>query len=302
MMSSLLQRSSSLNKILQMKPSYLLQINRSMGYKGRPFVNTSQLQEGRRTGVLAMKVGMLGIWDRHGERHACTVVQLDHVHVVQHKTVESDGYESLKLSVGEIKPKNCKRSLMGQYQNEKVNIPLGRQLKEFRITPDCSIPIGTRLRAMHFVPGQLVDVCGTSKGKGFQGVMKRHNFKGGSASHGNSKNHRTAGSTGACQDPGRTWKGTKMPGRMGGKRITTQNIKVVRIDPDRDLIYLSGSVPGPNGSFLRLTDAVKGPFYPSDPPYPTFIEGEHKIPETDDECWAPLPVKREPVDTIDIKM
>ena len=131
-----------------------------------------------------------------------------------------------------------------------------------QVTPDCVLPVGTPIYATHFVPGQLVDVCGISKGKGFQGAMKRWNFKGGRASHGNSLSHRVLGSTGCRQDPGKVFKGKKMPGRMGTDRITVQNLRVLKIDVTRNLLYVKGAVPGQKGAFLRVTDAVKGPFYP----------------------------------------
>jgi large subunit ribosomal protein L3 len=198
----------------------------------RPPVNTSQLEEGRRSGLLAMKVGMLPFYDKWGVRCTVTVLQADNVFVVQHKKNETEGYDALQLSVGEAKRKNLKGSQLGQY--DKVGLVAGRDLQEFRITPDAAIEVGSQLHATHFVPGQLVDVCGTSKGKGFQGVMKRHNFSGGRATHGNSKNHRTPGSTGGAQDPGRTFKGQKMPGRMGGDRKTVQNLKVTHNNHDDD--------------------------------------------------------------------
>jgi large subunit ribosomal protein L3 len=243
----------------------------------RPPVNTSQLNAGRRTGALAMKVGMLPMWDKWGVRFTVTVLQVDNCFVVQHKTIENEGYEALQLSVGEAKTKNVRLPQRGHFFKSGV-LP-GRQLQEFRITPDAALPIGTQVKCTHFVPGQLVDVCGISKGKGFQGAMKRHNFSGGRATHGNSKNHRTLGSTGGAQDPGRTFKGQKMPGRMGGERVTTQNLKVMRLDPSRNVLYIKGAVPGPKGSFVRITDAVKGPFFPRDPPFPTFLEDEDPVDE-----------------------
>jgi large subunit ribosomal protein L3 len=139
-----------------------------------------------------------------------------------------------------------------------------------RRSQDSLLAVGQKVGAMHFVPGQLVDVAGTTRGKGFAGVMKRWNFGGGRATHGNSLSHRAPGSTGQNQDPGRVFKGKKMPGRMGGERATAQNLKVLKIDPARDVLYIKGAVPGANGSFVRVVDAVKGPFYPAEPPRPTF--------------------------------
>ena len=212
----------------------------------RPALNTSQKTEGKRTGVLAMKVGMLALFDSWGERHAVTVLQLDSCQVVQLKQQDTDGYTALQLGVGEAKHKRVGVSLRGHY--EKAGLVPSRKLAEFRVSPDAILPVGTMISSLHFVPGQLVDVCGTSKGKGFAGVMKRWNFGGGRATHGNSLAHRydaaaiistlfsphsglnliqlihiflslsrIPGSTGCRQDPGRVFKNKKMPGRMGGE-------------------------------------------------------------------------------------
>ncbi len=157
-----------------------------------------------------MKVGMLAIWDQWGERHAVSVLHMDDVRVVQTKTVENEGYFGLQVGVGEAKLRRVQPRILGQYK--KAGLSPKRNLQEFRITGDCVLPPGTHLRALHFVPGQLVDVAGTSKGKGFAGVMKRWNFGGGRATHGNSLSHRVPGSTGCRQDPGRVFKNKKMPG------------------------------------------------------------------------------------------
>lgn len=178
----------------------------SRGLK-RPALNTSQLKEGRRVGALAMKVGMIPIYDSWGVRYPTTVLQLDMCEVTQIKDADTDGYVALQLGVGEAKLKNVNKTMMGQYT--KSGVAPKRRLGEFRVTPDALIPLGTRIRAMHFVPGQLVDVQGTSKGKGFAGAMKRWGFAGGAATHGNSLSHRVIGSTGCRQDPGRVFKGKK---------------------------------------------------------------------------------------------
>jgi large subunit ribosomal protein L3 len=235
----------------------------------RPPDNQSQLKEGRRSGALAMKVGMMSVLDRWGKKFGCTILQLDECRVVQVKTEETNGYNGLQLGVGEAKLKRVGISKLGHYK--KAGIVPSRKLWEFRVTPDCIIPVGTHVRAQHFIPGQLVDVCGISKGKGFQGAMKLWNFKGGRASHGNSLSHRVLGSTGQRQDPGRVFKGKKMPGRMGTDRITVQNLKIIKIDPSRELLYVYGAVPGNKGVFVRITDAMKGPFFPSPPPMPTYV-------------------------------
>lgn len=235
----------------------------------RPALNQSQLSEGRRSGVLAMKVGMMPVLDRWGKKYPCTVLQLDECCVVQVKVEETDGYNALQLGVGDVKAKRLGISRLGQFS--KAGVSPKRRLQEFRVTPDCLIPVGTTIRAQHFVAGQLVDVCGITRGKGFQGVMKKWGFGGGRATHGNSLSHRTVGSTGQRQDPGRVFKGKKMPGRMGSERVTVQNQKVIKIDPARELLYVQGAVPGSAGGFVRVTDAVKGPFFPSPPPIPTYV-------------------------------
>lgn len=216
-----------------------------------------------------MKVGMLAVYDDWGKRWPCTVLHLDDCRVVQVKTLETDGYSALQLGVGEAKTRRVGITAMGHFNKAEV-VPK-RKLWEFRISPDMIVPMGTQIRARHFVPGQLVDVCGYSKGKGTQGAMKLWGFGGGRATHGNSLAHRVLGSTGQRQDPGRTFKGKKMPGKMGNERITTQNVKVIKVDPKRELVYVYGSVPGTPGTFCRITDAVKGPFYPSPPPMPTYV-------------------------------
>jgi large subunit ribosomal protein L3 len=242
-----------------------------MGYGGRPAVNTSQLKEGRRSGVLAMKVGMLSVFDKWGKRTPVTALQVDNCRVVQVKKDDSDGYTAMQLSVGEAKPGKSKISLKNHYEKAGIINP-GRRLQEFRVTEDSLLEPGTHLNASHFVPGQLVDVCGTSRGKGFAGVMKRWGFGGGRATHGNSLSHRSHGSTGNSQDPGKVFKGKKMAGRMGGKRRTAQNLQVVQIDAKRNVLYIKGSVPGAKGNFVRVVDAVMGPKYPEEPPRPTRLE------------------------------
>lgn len=260
-----------ISKSLRMTLRSPLQSQQMVQVRGlkRPPLNTSQLPEGRRTGALVMKVGMLAVWDKWGVRYPVTVLHVDNCRVVQTKTFENDGYCALQLGVGEAKLKRVNKPLLGHFKaaaklagTENNEVSVNRKLREFHVSPDCTLAPGTQIFATHFVPGQLVDVCGVSKGKGFQGAMKRHNFAGGRASHGNSLNHRTLGSTGCRQDPGKVFKGKKMAGRMGGDRKTIQNMKVLKIDVTRNLLYVQGSVPGQKGAFLRVTDAVKGPFYP----------------------------------------
>lgn len=194
----------------------------------RPAINTSQLKNGRRTGGLAMKVGMLGIYDKWGKRYPVTVLQLDNCQVVQTKTEDTDGYNAVQLGVGEAKVKRVNKPLMGHFSKHSL-VP-NRKLMEFRVSKDCLLSPGTKIQATHFVAGQLVDVAGITKGKGFQGVVKRWGFAGGNASHGNSVSHRVPGSTGCRQDPGKVFKNKKLPGRMGGERVTMQNLKVLKVE------------------------------------------------------------------------
>ena len=234
----------------------------------------------KRCGALAIKVGMMPVWDDWGVRHACTVLHLDRNIVLGHKTMEKNGYIAMRIAAGERKKKNVGKCVAGQYQNvEELQESPPYLVREFRLTDEAFfLPIGSPIHARHFVPGQNLDVSGISKGKGFQGAMKRHNFGGMPASHGVSASHRALGSTGNCQDPGRVFKGKKMAGRMGAERVTMQNLKVVKIDRGRDLIYVAGPVPGQNGGFVELRDAVKRPLWRTDqvlgslerPPLPSF--------------------------------
>ena len=213
-------------------------------------------QEDRRTGVIARKLGMTRIFADDGMHVPCTVLQLDGVQVVSHKTADRDGYVALQLGAGEAKAKRTPKALRGHFA--KANVAPKRKLVEFRVAEDALIEVGAELTADHFVPGQKVDVAGISIGKGFAGAMKRHNFGGLRASHGVSISHRSHGSTGQCQDPGKVFKGKKMAGHMGATRVTTQNIEVVRVDADRGLILVKGAVPGSAGGWVELRDAVKG--------------------------------------------
>lgn len=224
---------------------------------------------------------MMPVWDDvWGVRHATTILWLDRNIVLGHKTVEKHGYSAIRVAAGERKRKNVQKPVMGQYKDNPLLFESPPYLvKEFRITDEQNLlPIHSKIHARHFVPGQNIDVSGTSKGKGFQGAMKRHNFRGMPASHGTSKSHRSLGSTGQCQDPGKVFKGKKMAGRMGGVRKTVQNLRILKIDRGRDLIYVKGHVPGQNGNFVEIRDSVKKPLWRTDqvlgslerPPLPTF--------------------------------
>ena len=225
-------------------------------------------QEDRRTGVIARKLGMTRIFADDGAHVPCTVLQLDGVQVVSHKTADRDGYVALQLGAGEAKAKRTPKALRGHFAKAKVAPK--RKLVEFRVPEDALIEVGAELTADHFVPGQKVDVAGISIGKGFAGAMKRHNFGGLRATHGVSISHRSHGSTGQCQDPGKVFKGKKMAGHMGSVRVTTQNVEVVSTDAERGLILVRGAVPGSKGAWILVRDAVKAPL-PESAPKPAAI-------------------------------
>ena len=213
-------------------------------------------QEDRRTGVVARKLGMTRVFADDGAHVPCTVLQLESVQVVAHKTADRDGYVAMQLGAGEAKAKRTPKALRGHFAKAKVAPK--RKLVEFRVPETNLIEVGAELTADHFVPGQKIDAAGISIGKGFAGAMKRHNFGGLRASHGVSISHRSHGSTGQCQDPGKVFKGKKMAGHMGAVRVTTQNIEVVRVDVERGLSLVKGAVPGSAGGWVELRDAVKG--------------------------------------------
>ena len=208
-----------------------------------------------RSGLIAQKVGMTRVFTEAGEQVGVTVLKVDNCQVVAQRTPEKNGYAALQLGVGLRKVRNTPRALRGHFA--KASVEPKRKLAEFRVSAENLIEVGAELTADHFVVGQFVDVTGTSIGKGFQGVMKRWNFGGGRATHGNSVSHRIAGSTGQRQDPGKVFKGKKMAGHMGDERVTTQNLKIVSTDADRGLIMVEGAVPGAKGGFLLVRDAVK---------------------------------------------
>jgi len=208
-----------------------------------------------RSGVIAQKVGMTRVFTDAGEQVPVTVLKMDNCQVVAHRTVEKNGYAALQVGVGMRKVRNTPRALRGHFA--KASVEPKRKVAEFRVDPENLIEVGAELTADHFVVGQFVDVTGTSQGKGFQGVIKRWNFGGGRATHGNSVSHRVHGSTGQRQDPGKVFKGKKMAGHMGDERVTTQNLKIVKTDVDRGLIMVEGAVPGAAGGWILVRDAVK---------------------------------------------
>lgn len=208
-----------------------------------------------RTGLIAKKLGMSRIFESDGTHVPVTVLSVDGLQVVDVRTMEKDGYTAVQLGTGAVKAKNVSKPLKGHFA--KANVEPKKKLAEFRVSEDCMLTVGSELSAEHFVAGQYVDVCSTSKGKGFAGVMKRHNFAGLEASHGVSISHRAHGSTGQRQDPGKVFKGKKMAGHMGDERVTVQNLKVVSVDASKGLIMVKGAVPGGENAWVYVTDAVK---------------------------------------------
>ncbi len=210
-----------------------------------------------RSGIIAKKVGMTRLFMEDGKQIPVTVLQLENLQVVAQRTVEKDGYTAVQLGAGTAKVKRVSQAMRGHFAAAKVEPK--RKVAEFRVAPENMIPVGEEIIAAHYFDGQYVDVSGTSIGKGFAGAMKRHNFGGLRASHGVSVSHRSHGSVGQCQDPGRIFKGKKMAGHMGSARVTTQNLQVVRTDLDRGLIMVKGAVPGSKGGWVTVKDAVKKP-------------------------------------------
>ena len=208
-----------------------------------------------RSGVIAQKVGMTRLFTEAGAHVPVTVLRLANCQVIGHRTIDKNGYVALQLGSGTRKVKNVTKAERGNFAIAKVEPK--RKVTEFRVSEDAMIPVGAEITADHFVPGQFVDVTGTSIGKGFAGGMKRWNFGGLRASHGVSISHRSIGSTGGRQDPGKTFKNKKMPGHMGVERITTINLKVAQIDVERGLILIEGAVPGAKGGWITVRDAVK---------------------------------------------
>lgn len=208
-----------------------------------------------RTGLIAEKVGMMSLFQDNGTRVPVTVLKVDGCTVVDVRTKERDGYVALQLGAQTAKPKNVAKPLKGHFAKAKVEPK--KTLVEFRVSDDCVLPVGAELSASHFVVGQKVDVHGVSIGKGYAGVMKRHNFSGDNATHGVSRTHRSGGSTGNREWPGRVFKNTEMPGQLGNKNVTAQNLEVVAVDEARNLIMVKGSVPGFDSNIVTITDAIK---------------------------------------------
>jgi large subunit ribosomal protein L3 len=233
-----------------------------------------------RTGLLAQKMGMTRIFAADGNHVPVTVLKVDHCQVVAVRTDETNGYNAVQLGVGTAKVKNVSKAQRGHFAKAKVEPK--KKLAEFRVSKENLLEVGAELSAEHFVVGQFVDVVGTTIGKGFAGSMKRWNFGGLRATHGVSVSHRSIGSTGGRQDPGKTFKNKKMPGHMGVDRITTLNLRVVQTDVERGLILVEGAVPGSKGGWISVRDAVKKPL-PKEAPKP----GKFKVVGGAEQAAAP---------------
>lgn len=222
-----------------------------------------------RTGVIAKKVGMTRLFQEDGRHVPVTVLALEDNQVVQVRTAERDGYVALQLGAGVAKQKNVAKPQREHFA--KANVSLKQRVVEFRVADDAVLEVGSTIAASHFVPGQLVDVAGHTQGKGFAGAMKRWNFGGMRATHGVSISHRAHGSTGNRQDPGRVFKNKKMAGHMGDRERTQQNLEVVRVDDERGLIFVKGSVPGSKNTWLTVVDSVKVARH-AEAPYPAGLK------------------------------
>ncbi len=218
-----------------------------------------------RTGLIARKLGMSRVFNEDGSSTPVTLLHLDAVRVVAQRTEEKDGYAALQIGFGTAKAKNVSKPNRGHFAKAGVEAPA--KVAEFRVSADAAVAPGTALTVEHFVKGQRVDITGTTKGKGFQGGMKRWNFAGLEASHGVSISHRSLGSTGNRQDPGKTFKNKKMAGHLGVERVTTQNLVIAGHDVERGLLLIKGAVPGATGSYVMVRDAVKRA-RPADAPFP----------------------------------
>lgn len=226
-----------------------------------------------RTGLIAVNEGMTRVFGEDGSHIPVTILRVDDCQVVAVRTEEKDGYVAVQIGAGKAKVKNVSKPMRGYYAKAKVEPK--KKLVEFRVSPENTLDVGAELCASHFVVGQFVDVQGQTKGCGFAGGMKRWNFGGLRASHGVSVSHRSIGSVGSAQDPGRIWKGKKMPGQMGNETVTTQNLKIVAVYPEDGLILVQGNVPGTTKSWVVIHDAVKKPA-PADVPKPAGLKSAAK--------------------------
>ena len=221
-----------------------------------------------RTGLIAKKLGMSRLFNEDGSTVPVTLLHVDNVRVVAKRTTDKDGYEAVQLGIGDAKPKNVSKANKGHFAKAGVEAP--KKVVEFRVGADAALEPGAKLSAAHFVAGQKVDVTGVTVGKGFAGAMKRWNFAGLEASHGVSISHRSHGSTGNRQDPGKTFKNKKMAGHLGVERVTTQNLEVAGVDAEKGLVLIKGAVPGAKGGYVLIRDAVKRARH-ADAPFPAAV-------------------------------
>lgn len=221
-----------------------------------------------RTGLIAKKLGMSRLFNEDGSTIPVTLLHVDNVRVVAKRSADKDGYEAVQLGIGIAKPKNVSKANKGHFAKAGVEAP--RKVVEFRVASDAMLDPGAVLSSAHFVAGQKVDVTGVTVGKGFAGAMKRWNFSGLEASHGVSISHRSHGSTGNRQDPGKTFKNKKMAGHLGVERVTTQNLEVAGVDAEKGLLLIKGAVPGSKGGYVLVRDAVKRARH-ADAPFPAAI-------------------------------
>jgi large subunit ribosomal protein L3 len=258
-----------------------------------------------RTGVIAKKLGMARFFDEAGSHVPVTVLSLEGCQVVAQRTQDKDGYVALQLGAGAKKAKNTSKAMRGHFA--KAEVEPKRTIMEFRVSEDMLIDVGAELTADHYLPGQKIDITGTTVGKGFQGAMKRWNFGGMRATHGVSVSHRAHGSTGQRQDPGKTFKGKKMAGHLGQETVTTLNLTVWRVDVERGLILVKGAVPGTEGSFVKIRDAVKiaapkdiptpGAFRKAGQEAAPSIAAEDETPVVEAAAEAEAPAAEEPAAT-----
>ncbi len=236
-----------------------------------------------RSGIIAQKVGMTRLFTAEGNHVPVTVLKVDNCEVVGVRSKEKDGYVALQVGAGNVKDKHTAKPQRVAFA--KANVAPKKKVVEFRVSEDCVVPVGSEFGVNHFVKGQFVDVTGTSIGKGYAGVMKRWNFSGDNATHGVSLTHRSGGSTGQCQDPGKVFKNKKMPGHMGAEQVTVQNLQVVDLDEAKGLIMVKGAVPGFDGNVVIVKDAVKRALH-KDAPIPAGLKAKQEVAEQPAEAPA----------------
>lgn len=250
-----------------------------------------------RTGIIARKLGMTSVYNQEGIESSVTLLHCENCQVVAHKTKEKDGYNAVQLGLENKKASRVSKPLRGQFAKAKVEPK--KKLVEFRVADDALVAIGSELSVSHFVAGQFVDAQGTTKGKGFAGAMKRWNFAGLEATHGVSVSHRSHGSTGQRQDPGKTFKGKKMAGHLGQETVTVQNLEIVSVNEDDNLIVVRGAIPGAKNSYVKLYDAVKKGRHP-DAPYPAALKAD-KAAKKEEAAPAEAQAAEAPADVTEAK-